>query len=106
MSTLLLKNARKIGMSSWEIWFGLECALVELHRLVNSVLFSFDIRQIVERVSMFWVELQSLFVAAFGFGDQKAVFQCISKVAICVWEVWLERKACFYTRISNDLPEA
>ena len=73
MSTLLLKNTSKIRMSSREIRLGLERALVELHGFVNSVLLAFDVRQIVERISMFWVELQSLFIAAFGFRDQKTV---------------------------------
>lgn len=76
-------------MSSWEIRLGLERALVELHRLMNSVLFAFDVRQIVERISMFWVELQSLFVAAFGFGYQKTVLECIGEVAICVGKIGL-----------------
>ena len=51
--------------------------------------FAFDVRQIVERISMFWVELQSLFVAAFGFGDKKTVLECIGEVAICVGKIRL-----------------
>lgn len=38
---------------------------------------------------MFWVELQSLFVAAFGFGYQKTVLECIGEVAICVGKIGL-----------------
>ena len=74
MTTLLLQNAREIRMSSWKVRLCLERALVEFHRLVNAVLLSFDIRKIVERISVFWMQLQSLLVAAFSFRDQKTVF--------------------------------
>ena len=57
MTTLLLQNAREIRMSSWKVRLCLERALVEFHRLVNAVLLSFDIRKIVERISVFWMQL-------------------------------------------------
>ena len=74
MTTLLLQNAGEIRMSSWKVRLCLERALVEFHRLVNAVLLSFDIRKIVERISVFWMQLQSLLVAAFSFRDQQTVF--------------------------------
>lgn len=67
VATLLLQNAGKVGMRSWEVRLCLECALVELHRLVNAVLLSFNVSKVVQRVSMFWMQLQSLLVAAFRF---------------------------------------
>ena len=90
MTTLLLQNAREIRMSSWKVWLRLERALVEFHRLVNAILLSFDIRKIVERISVFWMQLQSLLVAAFSFRDQKTVFKGVCKIAVCVGEVWLK----------------
>ena len=74
VATLLLQNAGKVRMRSWEVWLCLGCALVELHRLVNAVLLSFNVRKVVQRVGMFWMQLQSLLVAAFRFRDKKTVF--------------------------------
>lgn len=47
VATLLLQNAGKVGMRSWEVRLCLECALVELHRLVNAVLLSFNVSKVV-----------------------------------------------------------
>jgi len=48
MPTLLLQNARKVRMRSGEVRLCLECALIELHRLMSAVLLSFDIRKVIE----------------------------------------------------------
>lgn len=52
---MLLQNAGKVGMRGREVRLCLECALVELHRLVNAVLLSFNVSKVVKRVSMFWM---------------------------------------------------
>ena len=68
----------------------IKCLLVELHCLFCKSLLPLDVGQVVEGVSMCRAKSQCCVVAFLCFLDLSLFLECISQVAVRIWEVWLK----------------
>lgn len=63
---------------------------VKLGGQFDLVLLSFDVRQVVQRVGVRWIQFQCLVVALLGLLDVSSLFKCVCQIAVRVCGGWKE----------------
>ena len=71
-------------MCCGELWKNTQRFQVKLGGQLNLVLFTFDVRQIVQRIGVRWIQFECLVVALFGLLNVSSFFEGVCQVAVGV----------------------